>query len=271
VAELRDGWFLWNRAILPDYPAWRAPIEARLESAVIREASRGVCVTQRMAHAFRDQYPDLPARRFAVVPNGFDPAQIGRPGPHKTEHFEVLHAGALYYGRPIGPFLLAAGRLASEDSGFAHRFRLRLVGSLDATASAEVACSPVAERVTFGGFLDHAATLEAERAADLLLLVANTTPGAEATVPGKLFEYLATGRPVLAIAPARSATAEVLERTGGGWLADASDPHAIYRQLSAAFQAHQSGAVCAANPAELAHFDRRRLAATLARVFDEVS
>ena len=57
------------------------------------------------------------------------------------------------------------------------------------------------------------------RRADLLLLVANTTDGAEATVPGKLFEYLAVGRPVLAMAPPDSASADVIAETRAGWLA----------------------------------------------------
>src|SRR5205823_11262505 len=76
VAELRDGWYRWNRAIFPDYPAWRDVVERRLESAALRSADRIVLVTERMAAAFRAQYPDIPSDRFAVVPNGFDPAQV---------------------------------------------------------------------------------------------------------------------------------------------------------------------------------------------------
>jgi glycosyltransferase involved in cell wall biosynthesis len=179
----------------------------------------------------------------------------------------VLHAGALYYGRPIGPFLEAAARLVDDDAEFARAFRLELVGSLDQTALAEVAGSRIAERVTCRGQLDHPSTLARERAADLLLLVANTTPGAEATVPGKLFEYLASGRPVLAIAPKESATADVLARTGGGWLADPTDSEAMYRQLRAAFQPPR-GRTRPVDARQLARFDRRRLAGELARVLD---
>jgi glycosyltransferase involved in cell wall biosynthesis len=237
-----------------------------------------VCVTERMADAFRCQYPDLAPEHFAVVPNGFDPgAQVGsRPGPlgessvvradeSRAETFTMLHAGALYYGRSIRPFLDAAARLATEDEQFAREFRLDLVGSLDRTARTEVESSTIAERIRCWGQLDHPSTLARERAADLLLLVANTTPGAQATVPGKLFEYLASGRPVLAIAPSESATADVLARTGGGWLADGSDPEAVYRQLRTAFGRHEPVQV---DREQLARFDRRRLAGELARVLD---
>src|SRR5262245_10374690 len=91
VAELRDGWYEWNRAVFPDYPRWRGAAEQRLESVVMRNADRVVLVTERMARAFRHQYADLPEAHFAVVSNGFDPAQ--RPAPRtKSDGFEVLHA-----------------------------------------------------------------------------------------------------------------------------------------------------------------------------------
>jgi glycosyltransferase involved in cell wall biosynthesis len=106
--------------------------------------------------------------------------------------------------------------------------------------------------------------------ADVLLLIANTTPGAEATVPGKLFEYLAAGRPVLAIAPPESSTADVLRQVGGGWLAPAHDPAAIACVLERAFREQQAGGVRPPDPRQVARFDRRLLAGDLARLFDEV-
>jgi glycosyltransferase involved in cell wall biosynthesis len=268
VAELRDGWYRWNRSIFPDYPSWRGVLERWLEGQMIRRATRVVCVTERMADAFRCQYPDVPAEHFSVVSNGFDPGAHVAIDAHqdhgRADSFTVVHAGALYYGRSIRPFLHAAARLAEEDAAFASAFRLELVGSLDQTARAEVDRSAVAASVVCHGQIDHPSTLARERAADLLLLVANTTLGAQATVPGKLFEYLASGRPVLAIAPKESATADVLGRTGGGWLADGADPEAVSHQLQAAFRREP----VAVDPQQLARFDRRRLAGELARVLE---
>ena len=77
-----------------------------------------------MADAFRRQYPDLTARHFAVISNGFDPAQFlpcQRNGP-LDQRFEVVHAGALYYGRSLLPaFLTAARQLIATDAAFARR------------------------------------------------------------------------------------------------------------------------------------------------------
>ncbi len=270
VAELRDGWYRWNRAIFPDYPAWRDVLERRLEAAALKGAERVVLVTDRMADAFRCQYPDLPPSHFGVVPNGFDRAQFPEAPlpPSSGKTFDVVHAGALYYGRSLSALLEAVKRLVESVPAFALEFNLKLVGTLDSAARAELASSRLAERIRCQGQLDHASTLQAMRAADLLLLVANTTPGAEATVPGKLFEYLAVGRPVLAIAPADSSTADVLERTGGGWLAPSGDPVAVADALRAAFLTHQAGSSVAPEPSQVARFDRRTLTRELAGIFD---
>jgi len=272
VAELRDGWYRWNRAIFTDYPAWRDAIERRLEAAAIRSADRVVLVTDRMADAFRQQYADLPADHFSVVPNGFDRSQflsLATTAPSDT-WFEVLHAGALYYGRSLAAFLEAARRLLDADPEFARQFRLTLVGTLDANARGDLNASVLASRATCRGQLDHASTIAAMRSASMLLLIANTTPGAEATVPGKLFEYLAVGRPTLAVAPRECSTADVLNRTGGGWLAPTGDPAAIACVLQQAFRAHRLGLQTPPDPVEVARFDRRLLTGDLAAIFTQV-
>jgi glycosyltransferase involved in cell wall biosynthesis len=295
VVELRDGWYRWNRAIFPDYPRWRDRLERRLEAAALKNADRVILVTDRMANAFRCQYDhDLPAEHFAVVPNGFDRLQFPASPPYVPgETFDVLHAGALYYGRSLSAVLEAARRLVDTVPAFAQKFRLTLLGTLDPGARAELERSGLAQRVRYRGQLDHASTIEAMCAADVLLLVANTTPGAEATVPGKLFEYLAVGRPVLAIAPPDSSTADVLKQTGGGWLAPSGDPAAIACALlkafqayadavaqgafqapsdavgQQAFQAHEVASLRVPESREVFRFDRRVLTRDLASIFDQ--
>jgi len=272
VAELRDGWYEWNRAILPDYPEWRGALEQRLEAAVIRSASRVVLVTERMATAFRRQYADLPATHFSVVANGFDPAHFASgPTERDDDAFEVVHAGALYYGRSLASFLRAAARLVETDPEFAAAFRLTLLGTLDGAAQSELRQSGLCDRITYRGQVDHASTVRVLRAANLMLLIANTTVGAEATVPGKLFEYLAAGQPILAIASSSaSSTADVMAQTGAGWLARADDVDEIGCRLRQAFASHRAGRPRRAEPRAIAAFDRRVLAGHLAAIFDEV-
>jgi glycosyltransferase involved in cell wall biosynthesis len=270
VLELRDGWYRWNRAVFPDYPAWRDVLERHLEAAAICAADRVVLVTDRMAALFREQYGQLASEHFVVVPNGFDPAQLraclAATEPPRSGAWVVLHAGALYYGRSLAAFFSAVRQLANADAEFGRDFRLRLLGTLDAAAHAEVERAGLGARIEVLPQAAHSAAIAAMRSADALLLVANTTPGADATVPGKLFEYLAVGRPVLAVAPRASATADVLRQTGGGWLADATDADAIACALRLAYHERTRPL----NIEAVNAFDRRRLTARLADVFNGV-
>jgi glycosyltransferase involved in cell wall biosynthesis len=159
-------------------------------------------------------------------------------------------------------------QVTAADPAFARDFRLTLLGTLDAGARREIdRGAGLGDSVQLLGQAPHAAAIDAMRASDALLLVANTTPGAEATVPGKLFEYLAVGRPVLAIAPPTSSTADVLQATGGGWLADAASVDSIACVLRQAYAERERRP----DPQAVARFDRRRLAGDLAVIFDEVT
>jgi glycosyltransferase involved in cell wall biosynthesis len=268
LVELRDGWYRWNRAIFPDYPWWRDALERRLEAMVIRSADRVILVTDRMRDAFRRQYPDIAAARFAVIPNGFDPDQFapGLASAKTAGRWEVCHTGALYYGRSLAAFLQAVRQLIAAEPAFSREFRLTLVGTLDATARAELASAGLDTHISWIGQQDHASTIGQMRRADALLLIANTTQGAEATVPGKLFEYLAVGGPIVAIAPRISATADVLAQTGGAWLAEPDDPASIASALRRAYRDR----VAPRDEAAVRRFDRRGLTRELACILDEV-
>jgi hypothetical protein len=75
------------------------------------------------------------------------------------------------------------------------------------------------------GEVSHQQSLEILRGSDLLLLVGFAGPGAEFQVPGKLFEYLGVGRPVLALAPQDSAIADIMARSGArGEVCDPDNP-----------------------------------------------
>jgi glycosyltransferase involved in cell wall biosynthesis len=267
VMELRDGWYRWNRAIFSDYPAWRDEVERRMEAAAVRAADRVVLVTERMACAFRRQYPDLDPEHFGVVSNGFDPSQFRGATPAKRRAgWTVLHAGALYYGRSLAALFQAARQLIDSDPEFGREFRLELLGTLDGVAQSEVARSDLGAHVRTRPQAGHAEAIAAMRSADALLLVANTTPGAEATVPGKLFEYLAVGQPIVAVAPAESSTADLLRQTGGGWLADAADAASIARTLRRAYAERNTPR----DGAAIARYDRRGLVGDLGQIFDQV-
>jgi glycosyltransferase involved in cell wall biosynthesis len=121
------------------------------------------------------------------------------------------------------------------------------------------------------GHLPHQEALAHQLAADLLLLVVGSGPGSSAVATGKIYEYLAAGKPILALTPA-SAAADLLEEAQVGMIAPPDDPKAIASALTRLYRDWREGRLQAApDPSFLARYDRRNQTARLAQIFDELS
>jgi hypothetical protein len=182
-----------------------------------------------------------------------------------------VYTGTLYRGRSVEPFLDAALSLARAEPRFHEAFRLIVLGKQDEQAAAELAAHPLAGFVELRGYRDHASTMAEARSADLLLLLVNTTPGAAAAVPGKLYEYLAARRPILTLAPLGAEASAIVVEAGAGWVAQADRPERVEAALRSAWQAHLSGQLPISRAQVVAHYDRRTLAGELARLLTTIA
>jgi glycosyltransferase involved in cell wall biosynthesis len=227
VADFRDGWtFEPLRAAFPT--AAQRALDRRLERAVAEHADALVAVTPPIAD-------DL-ARRFGVeaasVPNGWDPdlepaanssplSVAATPG-----RFGLLHTGG-FTGRDPGPLFDALVLLSREEPDLAARLELVLAGRLTPPERRLIERTELDGIVRHVGMLPRAQALALQRRADALLLL-TSRQSSEAT--GKLFEYLAAGRPILALAQ-ENAAARIVEETATGLTVPPDDVPAIVRAL----------------------------------------
>jgi glycosyltransferase involved in cell wall biosynthesis len=226
---------------------------------------------------FRKVYPELPAGKFATVPNGFDEAEwgdVGVPtvarGVSQPNSFVVRYTGSFYQNR--NPLPLFRALRALLDSGEIDRkhFTIDLVGWCDVAEDRRVRemaeeCR-VADCVTFTGPLSRAETLRRITQADLLLLLAEAQPY---QIPGKTYEYLRAGRPILALT-SDGALSDLLRNTGGAWVVNPGDHAGIVGAVQEAYGRWKKGqAGPGADRAMVNTFDRRLLAGRLAKLFDD--
>jgi glycosyltransferase involved in cell wall biosynthesis len=166
-----------------------------------------------------------------VITQGFDahrPAGAP-PAPVDPDRFELLYTGSLYRFRRIDALLDALPQVPEA--------RLSIASvTLPAGLQARFARLPTQSRAL--GFLPHEDALQMQRHADLLVNLANDDP---AQIPGKFYEYLGAGRPILHIGRTDDAVAELLRRTGLGWSCE-NDPVAIADALRHALARRDAGA-----------------------------
>jgi glycosyltransferase involved in cell wall biosynthesis len=214
VTDFRDPWTRnpGNRAT----SRWSEQRARVLERAVCASSSRVIVNTPELGEQFAKDYPEF-EHKFVTITNGFDTfeGEADVP-PEPTLHeagnsLELCHFGTVYGMRDPLPLLLALQRLAERDEISLNRVRVRFVGSWEVD---DPSSNRVAEDLERRGLLSrepsipYAACLRDMRRARALLIL---QPGSPLQIPGKIYEYLATGRPMLVIG-GEGATAALVER-----------------------------------------------------------
>jgi len=272
VLDVRDDWTGFNSRFRTRRPARQAREEA-LERRCLEAASAVVSVTPGIVEALCQRRPEgVPAERFHLLPNGFDPAHFEGvpPGMTPSQDFRIVHAGSLYSTRSPKPFLDGLRLwLADCPPPVRERVRVLFMGRV------EPCLEPLFQAPDLDGLLEripfvpHSEALERVRGADLLLLVVDQVERADQIFTGKVFEYLGSERPILALVPPGSPLAEVLASSGVGLLAPPDDPEAIRCALAQAWSRRDNPP--SPDPEVRSRYDARTQAGHLARLFEDAA
>ena len=187
----------------------------RLEAILVRAADFVIANTDAAQEKLRRSYPDR-ADRIQLIWNGFDPEERLPPLPVMPAGRKVIsHVGELYGGRSVSPILQSLRRLIDNRQLSKSEFQIYLAGPLVEDSVPDPAFMAQAEQEGWVKLeRNRMPRNEAHRviqSSHALLLV---QPQTSIQVPGKLFEYLQTGRPILAFVPADSPVERILRKSG---------------------------------------------------------
>lgn len=293
VADLRDPWALDEMITYPT--ALHRAREIRRMGRDLSSAAAIVMNCDEARARVVARLRSVDAERVHVVTNGWDAADFRAPPPPPPDGLRIVHTGTLHTAegrrhdergrlrRLAGGaaairvlprshvYLLQALRLLRErEPLIAADVEVHLAGALTDADRAESGDLPVVHH----GYLDHPDSVALLRSGDLLFLPMHDLPvGRRATiVPGKTYEYLATGRPLLATLPDGDAR-DLVGRMDAVSVCRPTDVAAIAAVVADAVRAKRARGASlpvVARP-ELERFERRRLAAQLGAILDEVA
>ena len=257
VVELRD---LWAGNPLFDR---RGELLGTLERWVFGRSAAVVAVTPEAAQDVRRRHPAL-AARVAEIPNGFEGDLLARrEAVAPSRPLEILHSGTLTVDRPLGPLLDVLARAPYRGA-----FRLTLHGYVAPPIAAQLAGIDSRLRVDVVGPSGWDDAIGRIARANATLIVQAPSAGDATAVASKVYEYLALGRPVLALTGG-GATEGVLRRVGADRYAARLDDEA---SIIAALDRLRSEPVPAPVPAErLAPYERATIARSTAALLDAVT
>ena len=282
VADLRDPWALdeWRT-----YPTGlHRRLELRKMERTLGSAAAIVMNTPEAAAALREALPRLAGVPVVSIPNGFDGDDFDGPGPSINEAFRIVHAGWSHveggrkHRRTAAVYAALGGSVTGLD--ILPRSHLYLLEALERLALPGVELHLVGQAsndtgspiVRARGYMPHWEAVELMRGADLLFLpMHDLAPGTRSRiVPGKTYEYLASGRPILAAVPDGDAR-DLLEAAGTAFLTRPRDVESMMAVVSDLVERKRRGEPAPAlHEDALAPYERRRLTRRLAELFDEV-
>jgi Glycosyltransferase Family 4 len=209
IADLRDLW------AGPPSPLTRNTfLQKRLELKTLGQADALVTVSDQWAEFLRARYKSKPV---SCIVTGFDAEDQDTSARQLTRHFSITYAGNLYGGRRDPTPLFQALQELFQRGLMSREFvRVRFYGSKDTWLPALIERYGLQAVVEVNGIIPRNEVLQRQTESQILLLLAMNIATDEGCYPGKLFEYLAARRPIMAIGGLKGATSELLAKTGAG-------------------------------------------------------
>jgi glycosyltransferase involved in cell wall biosynthesis len=223
VLDFRDEWLDFTlSSIETPGAAQKRRSAAVLERQAVEAADLVISVTSAWVDQIRARYPEQPREKFRLLPNGYDDEVFRNftPRPHAGGKLVMIYMGTAY-ARPVyspEPFLNALDGL---EESVRRQIELRFVGRVEPELDPLLANRGY--DIVRHGFLPQGEGLRILAESDILLLFANDPQWQ----PAKLFEYIASRKPILAIAPEDGEAARVIRETATGWTVPPGEAEAI--------------------------------------------
>src|SRR5712691_8680855 len=249
VADLRDSIVLHPHRSSEGAAAFvKEKARAGVARLVARQADAIVAAAESIAEETRALEP---RGRVVTIANGCDFDDFAGLEYRRTERFRLTHAGSFFGKRDPRPFLQALAESGLED------VVVRFVGDFRSSDREFVESLGLGERVELLPYVPRRESLALQRDSDALLLLIPEAGGrGKGVLSGKVFEYLAAERPILAAVPPDGAAADLIRETGAGVVASADDVPGLIAGLR---ELHDAWAAGTLDGVPLSPADRERI------------
>ena len=270
IADFRDPWtkifYFKHLSMTPATERWHK----KMEKMVLDEASAVVAVSPLVQQEFQAM-TDTPVE---LITNGFDECDFSSEPCTEayggaSQEFTITHTGLFAAdGNPTVLWDVLAEK-CHADEAFRKLLRIKLIGKTDDQILKALKDRGLEESLINMGYQTHSVAVEQQRQASVLILPLRKEPEYRAVLPGKLFEYLASQRPILGIGQPDGAMAMIVNETGTGTVIDWNDKEGISQYIEQCWKRHLEGRL-SSDGADLSRFTRRSLTRRMAGLFDKI-
>ena len=256
VADFRDPWTTihYHQSLRLNKRAQKKHL--KLESKVLNNSDLVVVTSART----KKEFQKITSVPIEVISNGYD--ILEKIEPNLDAQFSIAHIGSLLTNR--NPELLweILSELKDENKVFSKNLLIKLVGAVSEDVLESLAVFGLTENYKTLGYVSHQEAIQIQHDAQVLLLVEMDSPETKSIIPGKLFEYVAANRPILAIGPDGSDVEGILKETNAGVYFTYTEKEKLKKQLQFYYEAY-SKANLNINSHNTEQYSRRELTKSL--------
>lgn len=273
VADYRDPWTFnpYGAEYDSDNPDQRLLFE--LESVLLKSADCSLTVEESLVGVYEERF-GLGKGKIRCITNGYDEedfAALSIP-ERQPDKFTINYSGLLYsQQRSIVPVLKAFQQLFKEKRVDPESILLRIVGTSNQDNLEAVKRYGLEKNIVYTGYVSHQEALQSNLDANLLLLLVGDEEKFKPVYTGKIFEYLRSGRPILALAPKGGAVDQVLRESGHGKAFLSTETNRIKNMILREYQKWQAGEIPKfLHSPQIERLERRVLTKQLTQVFESI-
>ena len=269
IADFRDPWtkifYFKHLSMTKTTERWHK----RMEKRVLDDADTVVAVSPLVQQEFQA----MTQTPVELITNGYDECDFpdGKnpdAAGGKDKDFIITHTGLFAAdGNPTTLWEVLSEK-CKENKEFENHLIIKLVGKTDEQILNSIEDAGLKSHLVDMGYQPHSIAIEEQRNASLLILPLRKEPEYKAVLPGKLFEYLASWRPVLGIGQPDGAMSMILNTTKTGIVLNWEDKASISRFIDLCWKNHLKGELTVED-ADISRFTRRNLTRRMAQLFKE--
>nr|WP_315029542.1 glycosyl transferase family 1 [uncultured Chryseobacterium sp.] len=231
-----------------------------LESAIFNNADITLATSYTDAENFRKA-----GANAVCITNGFDESDSGSTVKQQNKTFTLSYIGVLEQLRNPENLWKALDELIQENAEFAQYFNLKFVGRVDDKILHSIESSSLKNHILNLGYLSHGKAVEEMQNSEMLLITNFPNESSKGIIPGKIFEYLASGKQILSFGPVQADVSKILEETQAGKHFSYHDSETVKRFIVEKFELWKDGSL-KENTKNIEQFSRKNLTQQLAEI-----
>ena len=266
LADFRDPWTDIDYYKEMKISAFADKKHKRLELKTIRGCNTMVVVSRDM----KENYEIMGGNNVQVITNGFDAVDMDFKNLVRDTKFSIAHIGTLPPSLNLKGLWQVLAELSESLPNFRNDLEIKLVGKVDKSVIADLSAFNLNDRINLIEYVTHdKAALLMKQSAILLLAINKDSPNAKGILTGKFFEYLASGRPIIAIGPSDGDLARILEETEAGFISEYNDLEQIRKIIVILYEKYRANDLNN-NPKGIEKYSRKNLTSELATVLNKM-